>query len=656
MSRPPRALGLARRAALPALALLLSGFSAAPERALPAVRRTPRRVALLVGIADYKNFTPDGRPGETDLEGPKADVELMKTVLRGRGFDGPDDVRVLRDAEASKAGLIAGFKWAAERADSPEDVVVIYYSGHGTFTPDDDGDEAKLNPGDVFDEALVPWDAPQHTTQRANRGGLLVDDEIAKLLELFHTKNVTIILDACYSGTATRGAEQDERARPRGPIAPATGQGSGGGGGLVDNAGYTLITAASSNEQAFERPVSYGDRGSVTQGVLTYALGNVLRSAGPTMRYDELMTRIRRETLQDKANQTPQLEGNTDALLFNDTKPVPARMFAEVATAGGRLTLDMGVVHGLRQGALLDVYPAGEMAFRDGRLGQVEVDSLELERAFVHPVGSVTTFPAEARAVVSRMPRGIEDVTVLPVAFTARAAAEKANVGVLPWLRPAAAGAGAALVDRDAGGALRVTVDGIPVKPDGPAPRTLEEACPLLERAMFAYALNRIRQTDPPPALRVALRVVKSDTMPDIPRAVDTVRVGDTVAVWALVQAPAGTVIYLTAATSGYLGNPILMWPNRRRAMAGAQVPFELNQWVRIGGPYPTSAPGGLEVLKAVAGTDPFSLERLYGTRPTCQTKGSRGGFGDEVADPPVVGWTTDEHRTVFLETPARRP
>ncbi|HZC76260.1 MAG TPA: caspase family protein, partial [Ktedonobacterales bacterium] len=127
---------------------------------LPTPPRPPRHVALLIGIGDYKYFEPPpGPPGQTDLSGPPNDVPRMRFTLRRYGFDGDSNVRVLRDAAASRQGIADGFRWLAERATDSADVVVVFYSGHGSRTRDANGDEALVTPGDTLDEALVPWDA-----------------------------------------------------------------------------------------------------------------------------------------------------------------------------------------------------------------------------------------------------------------------------------------------------------------------------------------------------------------------------------------------------------------------------------------------------------------------------------------------------------------
>jgi len=68
------------------------------------------------------------------------------------------------------------------------DYIVFHYSGHGTQIPDKNGDEA-----DHYDEALYLHD------------GALIDDDLCDILSgLKDGVHCLVLLDSCFSGTATR--------------------------------------------------------------------------------------------------------------------------------------------------------------------------------------------------------------------------------------------------------------------------------------------------------------------------------------------------------------------------------------------------------------------------------------------------------------------
>jgi hypothetical protein len=151
--------------------------------------------ALCIGINDY--------PGtQMDLQGCVNDAGDWAEALGARGFA----VTRLIDSQATKAAMEAGFKAIIGGAVSG-DVVVITYSGHGTYAPDLNGDEV-----DGLDEALCPYDIRSH--------GALLDDEIHDLF-IARKPGVRLVLvsDSCHSGTVTRAAGHDPDAasptRPR---------------------------------------------------------------------------------------------------------------------------------------------------------------------------------------------------------------------------------------------------------------------------------------------------------------------------------------------------------------------------------------------------------------------------------------------------------
>ncbi|MBM4258890.1 MAG: caspase family protein [Deltaproteobacteria bacterium] len=152
--------------------------------------------ALCIGINNY--------PGtHMDLAGCVNDAKDWAAELAARGFT----VAKLLDAEATKAAMVAGFKSVITAAAS-DDVVVITFSGHGTYVPDINGDEV-----DGLDEALCPYDIQTNNAP-------LTDDEIHELLAARKPGvRLVLIADSCHSGTVTRAAapdpEADDVPRPR---------------------------------------------------------------------------------------------------------------------------------------------------------------------------------------------------------------------------------------------------------------------------------------------------------------------------------------------------------------------------------------------------------------------------------------------------------
>jgi len=140
------------------------------------------RNALCIGINDY--------PGtENDLAGCVNDAHDWATALRGRGFA----VGSLIDKQATGRSIREAIVALVSQARSG-DLVAVQYSGHGSFVPDEDGDEP-----DGTDECLCPYDIRTH--------GPITDDD---LFDLYSARpqgvRILMIADSCHSGTVARFA------------------------------------------------------------------------------------------------------------------------------------------------------------------------------------------------------------------------------------------------------------------------------------------------------------------------------------------------------------------------------------------------------------------------------------------------------------------
>jgi len=138
----------------------------------------PRKIALLFAINDY--------PGSAnDLRGCLNDqTDLIKKL--NKDFPG-FIIHKFADSQAKRSTFIDEVKNAIQSL-VPGDVLLIHYSGHGTQVYDKNGDEA-----DGYDEAICLYD------------GNVIDDDIGDALTgIPEGAIVVIMLDSCFSGTATR--------------------------------------------------------------------------------------------------------------------------------------------------------------------------------------------------------------------------------------------------------------------------------------------------------------------------------------------------------------------------------------------------------------------------------------------------------------------
>ena len=152
--------------------------------------RSPVRRALLVGIGAYQNFSR--------LPGAPNDARAMAAFLTDHGGFATGDIRLLTDAEATRHNLLSTAREWLVDGTGAGDEVLLFFSGHGFQQWDEDQDEA-----DGKDETLVPVDAYLDSTGQVQ--GMITDDEIGALLDDLDGRQVRVVIDACHSGTSTKG-------------------------------------------------------------------------------------------------------------------------------------------------------------------------------------------------------------------------------------------------------------------------------------------------------------------------------------------------------------------------------------------------------------------------------------------------------------------
>ena len=264
--------------------------------------------ALVVGIETYQ------QPSIISLPGCAHDAELMRQALMDKfGFPAENIVTVL-NAQATRAGIEIAFRTQLIERAQPGDAVVFYYSGHGTQVPDDNGDEA-----DGVDEALCPTDI-----SKKDPATWLRDDTLTEWLAQVRTEKVTVILDSCFSGTATRADDAliakfaDLGFRPT--------RAAGKVAFFEKQAANHVLLSAGTDAQ-----VSYMLKDDSRKGsVFTAFLFNVLTSVAADATYDVIMNQVAPQVREYVARhfpdreQTPQLEGDGSAPAFFGTSAAPA--------------------------------------------------------------------------------------------------------------------------------------------------------------------------------------------------------------------------------------------------------------------------------------------------------------------------------------------
>lgn len=343
------------RLALCRFFLVCVAFLLAGRCTLPA--QTAQKYALLIGIGQYPK-----EGGWATINSPN-DLVVISEALKKRGF--PDDhIFIIKNEAATRAGILNAWETMLVPKVKRGDVVYFQFSGHGQQVADDNGDEL-----DGYDEAIVPYDSPLRYVEGVYQGENLIRDDQLNLLftalrqRLGPSGNLMVVLDACHSGTGTRGMEPargtDRVMASDSYIQKATkGQDSQQLSVVIDTAELAPMAAffgSAHNQLNFETRDEQGQ----LLGSLSYALAQQLSQVSPNTSYRGLFEQIRVEMSAIAPRQQPQAEGLLDQELLGGRLLERPTYFKVIRwNDPGSVVVDAGWVQGLNKGAVLGFYPA----------------------------------------------------------------------------------------------------------------------------------------------------------------------------------------------------------------------------------------------------------------------------------------------------------
>ena len=331
--------------------------------ALP-IRAQQVRRALIVGINDYEAFLPatavrtalgstsrrTPAPGSrgvsargtiSNLEGSTNDAQAIAQVIGARFAFQKSNVRILLDKQATRQAIIDSLIAMLARS-KPGDVAFFSYAGHGALRRN------TLTPGKQVDQTLVPVDA--------NAGAEDIrDKELAAIISPAAARGVivTLVIDACNSGSITRGgvpqllkerwASIDERDKAE----RYTGQ-------FPADVGALVISAAEDT-----RPAKEGtDENNVRHGLFTSAFIHALMSSSTNASARQIFQSTK-AIMQGRApDQVPSIDALAPRLgqpLFggNGSEASAHTTVAITTLRGEKAELDGGLALGLRPGTEL---------------------------------------------------------------------------------------------------------------------------------------------------------------------------------------------------------------------------------------------------------------------------------------------------------------
>lgn len=340
--------------------------------------------ALIIAIGNY-NFKETKWAPISSLN----DIPIIKDALIKQGFP-EDNIIIIKDNEATKDGIVRNLSLLKERVNKG-DVVLVHYSGHGQQIQDDNGDEV-----DGYDEALIPIDAHNRFQKGVYEGeNHLRDEELGNLLnqiriKITQTGNLLVVLDACHSGTGTRGLT-----KVRGTEVPFKQDGYNGS-SQQDNDAFGVLTeqedaapmvsffGASPHELNYE----YEAKPGTYVGSLSYAFAKAFSEANNNTTYRGIFDKIKLEMSSIAPKQTPQSEGTLDQEILGGNIVGQINYFRVSHYYDNKnMTLDAGQLSGIHEGTKVGFYDmnvtdpsesepkaTGKIIFADLTTADVELD------------------------------------------------------------------------------------------------------------------------------------------------------------------------------------------------------------------------------------------------------------------------------------------
>ena len=245
------------------------------------VYKNPDAIAILIGVAKYKNTIADAIYADNDAITFKDYASDILGVPESR-------IKVLINEQASEQEILLAVKEWLRRFSKPyKSDVYIFFAGHGLAS--DDGKNMYLLPHDgtpkLLDDTAI------------NRNRLFKEIKLAK------PRQVTVFLDTCYSGE-TRDKNSLIEGRP--VILKARKK------SLPSN---FIVFSAASNEQ-LSNPLKETKHGMFSYFLMKGMEGDADKNNDKKITTGELYNFVRKNVVQQSAgSQTPELQGNKNSFL-----------------------------------------------------------------------------------------------------------------------------------------------------------------------------------------------------------------------------------------------------------------------------------------------------------------------------------------------------
>ncbi|MCW5945715.1 MAG: caspase family protein [Fimbriimonadales bacterium] len=376
-------------------------FFAGPSLCAPTYR------VLTVGYTKSLTSEEDHYGGANPLIGDY-DVTRFTEMLRVR-FNVPESsIRTLVGPDQVKKELIVNeFRRFLIDEAAKDDVIIFYFSGHGTRYPDLStglkGEAFLMSDSRIN---LVDDPASGKKLMQLRTSTLLTDRELNELLDELSAKgceNVTVIVDSCHAGGMVRGDAISKGLSIEGsPVSSgqlfALAQESGSSmAGQSRRRGHVGLLATDAATEAYQ--VKDG-------GVFTTALIKAFEQENRS--YDDLIRRVAfhmsSNPLESRPLQRPMLTGDKGRVVFGGNYvPIPTTFGLGIDARTNQTLLLAGEVLGIRKGYVIGLYPSTEERFSGPPAFRAKVTSTSSARSTLEFVGDKQPdrpFLESAKAIV----------------------------------------------------------------------------------------------------------------------------------------------------------------------------------------------------------------------------------------------------------------
>jgi len=160
--------------------------------------------AIVIGVNELPELRLLNAGFVRPLRGAIRDAERTAELLQSRFNVPADHIDLKVGKDATHAQVLEAFQKLASRL-KPEDTLLFHFSGHGTRVRDKGTEELpEGDEDDGFDEAICLYDT------KADGSGLILDDELGKLLEALPANDLLVVLDCCHAGTGIKAIDVQE--------------------------------------------------------------------------------------------------------------------------------------------------------------------------------------------------------------------------------------------------------------------------------------------------------------------------------------------------------------------------------------------------------------------------------------------------------------